>query len=263
MSSQTVSVQASDLEKMPAAIQNQAAETNYVKPSTDDDVMTGSSEIPDTQRAGGKMVAAYVTAPGTATSTDTVNIPDKAVLNDYDNQQQNGRAATLAHETTHVLEDNMAPSVQAKIPEPKDGTDPYDISDVDDLRKSGKTFQDLPREKAATVVQKYIESGGKAANLKPWIQDIKNLPLSTIKPTTQGGAADKINTQARAPRGGQAMLTELSENDVHNPPPAKSKTNTSGSKTISNSAPKSKVINSPVAKQPKWAYNSGSRMGGK
>lgn len=113
------------------------------------------------------------------------------------NRPQDFGPAQKGHELVHVWQNNLPPSVQSKIPDDPQGTAAFDISDADKLRKQGKTLVDIPREKAATIVQKYIEDPKKNANLKPWIEDMGKHGLSITQPTSPD--ATKLNMKPRAP----------------------------------------------------------------
>lgn len=105
--------------------------------------------------------------------------------------------ATMGHELTHVWQNNLPPSVQAKIPDDPQTSKAFDISDADKLRKQGKTLSTISREKAATIVQKYIEDPKKNANLKPWIDDMGGTALSSTMPTAPD--ATRLNMTPRPP----------------------------------------------------------------
>ena len=115
------------------------------------------------------------------------------------NQQayDDNKASTTAHELTHVWQNNLPPSIQAKIPaDPQNGS-AFDISDVDSLRKQGKTMTDIPREKQATIVQKYTQGDAKTkARLQPWLDDIEKTPLSSNKMETDAKGNLKITPRA-------------------------------------------------------------------
>lgn len=108
--------------------------------------------------------------------------------------------ATMGHEVTHVWQNNLPPSVQAKIPDDPKDMSAFDISDVDKLRNQGKTLVDVPREKAATIVQKYIEAKPNSATrkkLQPWIDDMGKTPLSSTMPTSPD--SKRLNMTPRPP----------------------------------------------------------------
>jgi len=140
--------------------------------------------INDPNNRGGGVPIANVDQ-GAGNNTIEVNRPQ-----DYGAPQQ-------GHELTHVWQNNLPPSVQAKIPDDASGTAAFDISDADKLRAQGKTLTDLPREKQATIVQKYIEDPKKNANLKPWINDMTRTALSGTMPTSPN--ATRLNTATRPP----------------------------------------------------------------
>lgn len=116
------------------------------------------------------------------------------------NRPQDFGPAQKAHELVHVWQNNLPPSIQSKIPDdPKDNS-AFDISDVDSLRKQGKTLVDIPREKAATIVQKFTEAKPGSATrkkLQPWVDDMGNTPLSSTQPTAPD--ATRLNMNPRAP----------------------------------------------------------------
>lgn len=135
-------------------------------------------------------------------SPDTIKVNDPKAFN----STANSATQTLAHEGTHLLQNNLPPTEASKIP--ADSTDhPYDLSNLDSLRKQGKTITQLPREQQATIVQKYVASGKKDKSLQPWIDDLKNVKLSTILPTKPDQKG--ISTEARPPQGGQQILKDL------------------------------------------------------
>jgi hypothetical protein len=93
--------------------------------------------------------------------------------------------SVMAHELTHVWQNNLPPATQARIPDDPKDMSAFDISDVNKLRAQGKTLVDLPREKQATIVQKYVSTKDPKvkAQLKPWIVDMQRTPLSSTQPT--------------------------------------------------------------------------------
>ena len=192
---QPASVQPATYDQLPAAVRSQADSANVV------------SGAPSAGAQGLQSIASV-----DEDSPDTIKVNDPETFNSNTNAQ----SQTLGHEATHLMENNRPPSEVASIPK-DDPNKPYDISDLEDLRSKGKTFGDLPQEKAATVIQKYIASGGKDASLKQWVKEAAQMKQSTVMPTKPGQQG--IETQARAPRGGQEQLEELQESDVHNPPP--------------------------------------------
>lgn len=115
------------------------------------------------------------------------------------NRPQDFTTAQKGHELVHIWQNNLPPSVQAKIPDDPQDNSAFDISDVDNLRKQGKTLVDIPREKAATIVQKYIETKDpkQKAKLQPWVDDLRSSALSVTQPTSPD--ATRINTATRAP----------------------------------------------------------------
>lgn len=138
-----------------------------------------------------------------ADSPNQIEINDPARFN----STPNSASQTLAHEGTHLLQNNMPPTLAAQIPA-DNPSNPYDISDIDSLRASGHTISTIPREKAATIVQQYVATGSKDPQLKPWIEDLSKVPQSTIMPTKPGQSG--IETTPRAPGP-----VSLHTNDVH------------------------------------------------
>lgn len=135
---------------------------------------------------------------GRANTTVTSNVEQGAGNNTIEvNNPKTFNNPVLGHELTHVWQNNLPPSVQSKIPDDPKDMSAFDISDADKLRKQGKTLVDLPREKQATIVQKYIEDPKKNANLKPWVDDMGNQALSSTMPTSPN--ATRLNMEPRAP----------------------------------------------------------------
>jgi hypothetical protein len=105
----------------------------------------------------------------------------------------------MGHEATHLWQNNLPPTMIARIPA-DDQNDPYNVSDVDQLRKMGKTLADLPREKGAAVIQRYIvnqNNPAERARLQPWVDDMKRTPLSITMPTAPD--ATRLNMNPRPP----------------------------------------------------------------
>lgn len=105
-------------------------------------------------------------------------------------------AQTAAHEITHLWQNQLPGKTQAQIP-PDNPKAPYDLSNIDQLRKQGHTLATIPREQAATILQTYTADPSQRARLQPWINDMNTTPLSIMKPT---GPNDKqINRTVRPP----------------------------------------------------------------
>jgi hypothetical protein len=186
-----------DLASSPATTDgNTAAEASQTISNLPPQLQAATSTIPvqitkgnpddmEGNRGSGQTVASSVTQ---GAGNNAIEVNNSKAAND---------PATMAHELTHVWQNNLPPSVQAKIPADAEDMSAFNISDADKLRKQGKTLADLPREKQATIIQKYVEDPKKNANLKPWVDDMQTTGLSTTLPT--GPNDTKLNTTPRAP----------------------------------------------------------------
>jgi hypothetical protein len=133
---------------------------------------------------------------GSSIASVGINEPNTIEVNDPKTFKKSP-AEVLGHEAVHLWQNNLPPSIQAKMPADAPGAKAYDISDVDKLRKSGKTLSDLPSEKAATIVQTYIARPDLRKKLQPWIDDMNTTPQSITMPT---GPNDKgLNMKPRPP----------------------------------------------------------------
>jgi hypothetical protein len=165
---------------IPEPIQAQMDKTKYYVPSDDDPVTAAA------KKAGG---IAYQDArdPGAV-----------AILN----PQADNLTAVKGHEAYHAMVANMPPTEAAKIPD-DDYSDPsktYDITDAPKWRAQGLTITQIPQEKAARIVERYIKGDtATRAQLQPWIDDLNNIKQSVVQPTRPGMAG--INTAVRPPQG--------------------------------------------------------------
>ncbi len=104
----------------------------------------------------------------------------------------------VAHEGTHVWQNNLPPALQAKIPQ-DNPSDPYNYggtSAIQSLVKRGGTLLDLPREQQAAAMQ-YGQVHGMPEPYKSLANTMNSIPLSTIDQTDP--SAKEINTHPRAP----------------------------------------------------------------
>lgn len=152
------------------------------------------SAVAGLAKTGGKVLAGVEPH-----SPDTINIVDQAAFNKAPEQ-------LVAHEATHNVDNNLPGALQDKIPA-DNPDDPYNYGGADGLnalRQKGGTILDLPREQQAALVQYYQSQGGPNApaavrqSHEPFVNDLAQLPQSTIQPTSPD--ADAINTTPRAPR---------------------------------------------------------------
>lgn len=155
---------------------------------------TGLNVVAGEPHQGAMGLPAIASVDGDSVNTIQVEDPRRFV---------SGGAQTLGHEATHLWQNNLPPTIAAKIPQ--DRTDPYAFSEgaLPSMRAAGKTLTNLPRELGATIMQKYIADGGEHAPesvqklYKPWLQDMQSAPLSTIIPTQPGQKG--ISTTPRPP----------------------------------------------------------------
>jgi hypothetical protein len=166
-----------------AAIANTPAPVQQAYHAVDPAVVQGQ---PLSGRGGNAADASVDQGAG----NNTIEINDPASF-------QRHPASTTAHELVHTWQNNLPPSVQAKIPEDAEDMSAFNISDADKLRAQGHTLATIPREKAATIVQKYIEDPKKNANLKPWVDDMGKTALSSTLPTAPN--ATRLNMTPRSP----------------------------------------------------------------
>lgn len=173
---------------IPEPIRQQMDKTKYYVPS-DDDPTTAA-----VKKAGG---VAYQdqTDPGAV-----------AIVN----PKADNMHGVLGHEAYHSMVANMPPSEAAKIPQDdySDTSKTYDISDADKWRAAGATITQIPQEKAARIIERYI-NGDPATRkqLQPWINDLNKIKQSTVEPNRPGMV--DINTAVRPPQGGQQMLENI------------------------------------------------------
>ena len=132
-------------------------------------------------------------------SSHTAQTPVNVEVNDPAKFMQDPRQV-MAHEATHILQNNLPGPLQSRIPADTTTGDPYNIDNVDSLRKMGKTLFDLPREQGASVVQRYVanqDNPAERARLQPWMDDMKTAPLSITMPTAPD--AKRMNMAPRPP----------------------------------------------------------------
>lgn len=140
---------------------------------------------------------------------NTINIDDKERFD----KDKNAANQTLSHEAVHIWHNNLPPEIQKMIPmdDPKDPYhgDGYEPDELKQMRSLGVKLWNLPRERAATIIQKYAHMGGDNAPKEikeaygPWAKDLVDSPLSTVQETS----ADQqgINTAVRPPAPMQEM----------------------------------------------------------
>ena len=132
---------------------------------------------------------------GNAVATVGEHEPHKIEINDIARFNKSPQQV-LGHELTHLLFNQLSGTTMKAIPADNPHA-PYDISNVDALRKQGKKLWQLPQEQAATIVQTYVADPSQRVRLGPWITDLNNAPLSIMQPT---GPTDKtINRNVRPP----------------------------------------------------------------
>lgn len=119
----------------------------------------------------------------------TVEINDPA-------QFRCGGLQTKGHEIVHLWRNNLPGPIQ-KAGLPDNPKDPYNISNIDQLRAKGHTLATVPQEVAAMIVQTYIADHSQRKRLQVWIDDMNKTPLSVMNATTPGQRG--INTTPRPP----------------------------------------------------------------
>jgi hypothetical protein len=135
---------------------------------------------------------------GVIPGQNVVNVMDPAAFQKAPDQ-------LAAHEGTHIWQNNLPPTLAAKIPA-DNAQDPYGfggLAGLNALRQRGGTILDLPKEQQAAMMQYRQSQGGDNAPqavrkaTDPFVQDMNNLPLSVILPTDPDQKG--INTNPRAP----------------------------------------------------------------
>lgn len=143
-------------------------------------------------------------------------IPGQNVINVMDPAAfQKAPEQLAAHEGMHIWQNNLPPTLAAKIPA-DNPQDPYGfggVAGLNALRQRGGTILDLPKEQQAAMMQYRQSQGGDQAPqairkaTDPFIQDMNNLPLSTIMPTDPQQKG--INTKPRAPLPPMMMSQQI------------------------------------------------------
>lgn len=231
------------------------------------------SDVPEYERQAAQDVAlAKGNDPSDVANVDSSPLASRKITVDDSTAYS---AADQAHELQHVVQNDNTPIVQklknqldpihasiAGVSSGATGSNTtYDYGGTEGLAKhfaSGKGVSDLNAEQQASIPQNYMKEYTRLTNAKdtkgldrlnevydPAIKQLRN--MANPSKTT-------INTTPDAPAAPPAELTGQAV-------PVKGMLNkNTASKTIV--PPSKKVSNSPVAKQPKWAYNAGSKMGG-
>jgi len=137
----------------------------------------------------------YASAYGDAIASVGVNEPNKIEINNPAKFAK-GAAQTIAHETTHLWQNQLPGPIQKAIPL-DNPNHPYDLSNIDQLRAQGRTLATLPHEQAAFIVQSYTADPAQRKRLQPWIDDLNKTPLSVEMPTPPN--AKGIISQIRPP----------------------------------------------------------------
>jgi len=164
--------------------------------------MRALANLPGPERRALDTIDVNITDPGPVVGDNNPAIasvarrdPTGIAINDAKTFQRDP-TQVMGHEAMHLWQNNLPPSIQAGIPLDSP-TAPYDIGNVDALRRQGKTLATIPREKAATIVQTYIARPNERKRLQPWIDDMNNIPLSGTMPTAPN--AKRLNMRPRPP----------------------------------------------------------------
>jgi hypothetical protein len=107
-----------------------------------------------------------------------------------------GERQLKGHEIVHLWRSNLPGPIQSKAL-PENLNDPYNISNIDQLRAKGYDLSTIPQEMAATIVQTYIAVPSERKRLQTWMDDMNKIPLSLVKPTAPNSPG--LNTKARPP----------------------------------------------------------------
>jgi hypothetical protein len=121
--------------------------------------------------------------------------PHTVEINDLKKFKQ-GVLQTRGHEIVHLWRSNLPGPVQAKAL-PDNPKDPYNISNIDQLRAKGYDLSTIPQEVAATIIQTYIADPSQRKRLQPWVDDMNRIPLSVMNATSPDQKG--INTTVRPP----------------------------------------------------------------
>jgi hypothetical protein len=101
-----------------------------------------------------------------------------------------------AHEIYHLWRNNL-PGPMRAMAMPDNPSDPYNLSDLRELRAKGYTMATIPNEQGATIVQTWVARPEMRKELQPWIDDMGKIGMSIMQgtdPTQQG-----INVVPRTP----------------------------------------------------------------
>jgi hypothetical protein len=107
----------------------------------------------------------------------------------------------VTHEATHLWQNNLPPKLKEQIPE--GSTDPkqeYNYGGVEGLnahRAGGGTFLTLPAEQQSRLIENLVRRPHDAELQKaaaPYIEDIRNTPLSQIMPTAPQSSRTQLES---------------------------------------------------------------------
>jgi hypothetical protein len=107
--------------------------------------------------------------------------PHLVEINDIDKFKK-APLQTRGHEIIHIAFNQLPSSLKSQVP-PDDPNHPYDISQADQWRAQGKKIWQIPQEVAATLVQRWIAMPQERKKLQPWIDDLRQMPMSVINQT--------------------------------------------------------------------------------
>lgn len=121
--------------------------------------------------------------------------PHTIDINDLE-KFKHGALQGKGHEIVHLWRNNLPGPIQAAAL-PDNPHDPYNISNIDQLRAKGYTLATIPQEQAATIVQTYIADPSQRKRLQIWIDDMNRTPLSVENATDPSQKG--INATPRPP----------------------------------------------------------------
>jgi len=120
---------------------------------------------------------------------------------------KNATQQTKAHELIHLWR-NQLPGKLIKDAMPDNPENPYDLSNLNNWRKQGKTLATIPQEAAAYLMQKYTADPKSRKALQPWVDDLNVIPLSVEEPTAPDSPALNMNIRPPSPPASEARFME-------------------------------------------------------